>query len=52
MTKNTDMISDVVRDTKTPFRDAMDRRVKVQKHRYERRKIREYMRLADWLEEA
>ena len=48
MTKTLDVISDVIRNTKHPFRQVDDRPVKPKKHRYERRKIKEYLRLGDW----
>jgi hypothetical protein len=51
MTKTIDVITDIIRNTKHPFRKADDRPVKAQKHRYERRKIREYIRLGDWAQE-
>ena len=51
MTKNIDAISEIIRNHKPPFRKADDRPVKAQKHRYERRKIKEYMKLGDWIQE-
>jgi hypothetical protein len=51
MTKTLEFISDVIRNPKHPFRQADDRPAKPQKHRYERRKIKEYIKLADWMEE-
>ena len=36
----------------TAFRQMLDRPLKEHQHRYERRKVREYLRLADWLAEA
>lgn len=51
MTKTLDVISEIVRSAKHPFRKADDRPVKAQKHRYERRKIREFIRLSDWAQE-
>jgi hypothetical protein len=48
MTKSIDVITEVVRNTKHPFRQVDDRPDKPTKHRYERRKIREYLRLGDW----
>jgi hypothetical protein len=48
MTKSTEQIDDVVRNTKHPFRQVADRPEKPQKHRYERRKIREFLRANDW----
>ena len=51
MTKNIDVITDVVRNSKHPFRQANARPNKPTKNRYERRKIREYLRLGDWMQE-
>jgi hypothetical protein len=41
-------ISDAIRDPKHPFRKADSQPRKAMKNRYERRKIREYLHLADW----
>jgi hypothetical protein len=49
MTKTLDVISETIRNSKHPFRKAEDRPKKAQKHRYERRKIKEYLHLGDWL---
>ena len=43
-------IEEIIRNPKHPFRKADDRPVKAQKHRYERRKVKEYIRLGDWVE--
>ena len=51
MTKTIDVITEIIRNPKHPFRKADDRPVKAQKHRYERRKIREFIRLGDWAHE-
>ena len=48
MTKTLDVITEIIRNPKHPFRKADDRPVKAQKHRYERRKVKEYIRLGDW----
>ena len=48
MTKSLDLITEVIRNPKHAFRQADSRPAKPQKHRYERRKIRELMRLGDW----
>jgi hypothetical protein len=48
MTKTLDVITEIIRNPKHPFRKADDRPVKAQKHRYERRKIKEFIRLSDW----
>jgi hypothetical protein len=51
MTRTLDVITEIIRNPKHPFRKADDRPVKAQKHRYERRKIKEFIRLSDWGEE-
>jgi len=51
MTKTLDVISDAVRNPKHPFRKADSRPNKAQKSRYERRKIKEYLHLGDWMNE-
>jgi hypothetical protein len=51
MTKTLDVISDVIRNPKHPFRKVDNRPKKAQKHRYERRKIKEYLQMGDWLSE-
>ena len=48
MSKTLDSISDIIRDPKHTFRKADDRPVKAQKHRYERRKVKGYMKHSDW----
>ena len=48
MTKTLNLIQETVRNTKHPFRQADNRPAKAQKNRYERRKIREFLRLGDW----
>ena len=50
--KTADMMVDFVRTHKNAFRLADQRVRKAQQTRYERRKIRAYLRLGDWLEEA
>ena len=52
MTKTIDAIAEIIRNPKHPFRKADDRPVKAQKHRYERRKIKEYIKLGDWGQES
>jgi hypothetical protein len=49
MTKTLDVITEAIRNSKHPFRKADDRPKKAQKNRYERRKIKEYLHLGDWL---
>lgn len=51
MKKNLDAIHDTIRATNHPFRQTDSRPRKAQKHRYERRKVREFMRLGDWAEQ-
>ncbi len=48
MTKPLDQIDDVIRNSKHPFRQVADRPDKPHKHRYERRKIKEFMRAGEW----
>jgi hypothetical protein len=48
MTKTLDLIHDAIRNTKHAFRQAEQRPAKAQKHRYERRKVKEMIRLNDW----
>lgn len=52
MVKTIDILSDAIRNTKHPFRQVDDRPDKPKKHRYERRKVREYIRLGDWSEQS
>jgi len=51
MTKSIESMTEIVRNAKHPFRKADDMPAKPQKHRYERRKIRSFLRLGDWIEE-
>jgi hypothetical protein len=51
MTKTMDVINEAVKDPKHPFRKIDNQPKKALKHRYERRKIKEYLHLADWLTE-
>ncbi|MCX6902234.1 MAG: hypothetical protein NTW03_01885 [Verrucomicrobia bacterium] len=46
------LFSELVDTSKPHVRQLADRPHKPHRHRYERRKIREYLRLADWTEEA
>ena len=52
MTKFIALISDVLHTTHPPMRQLIYRPHKPQKHRYERRRIREFLRLADRTEET
>ena len=51
MNKTFEIISEAIRNPRHPFRKADNRPKKSQKHRYERRKIKEYLHLADMLVE-
>ena len=51
MTKTLDAITEAIRNPKHPFRKTEHHPAKSQKHRYERRKIREYLHFGDWLAE-
>ena len=48
MTKSLEVITEAVRNPKHPFRKVDNQPKKPLKHRYERRKIREYLHLGDW----
>lgn len=48
MTKPLDHVDEVIRNPKHPFRQVGDRPDKPHKHRYERRKIREFIRAGEW----
>jgi hypothetical protein len=52
MTKTLNLIQETVTNSKHPFRQVDSRPAKPQKSRYERRKIREFLRLGDWTSEA
>jgi hypothetical protein len=52
MTKSVAFIAEVLHVSNPPLRQLTYRPYKPQKHRYERRKIREFLRLADWMEET
>ncbi len=51
MMKTMKVISEAIRDPKHPFRKADNQPKKAQKNRYERRNIKEYLHLGDWLTE-
>lgn len=51
MIKTLDFITETIRSNH-PFRKVADRPQKEQKHRYERRKVREFIKLGDWRPEA
>lgn len=49
MTKSMiETITEAIRDTKHPFRKTDSQPKKAMKNRHERRKIKEYLHLADW----
>ena len=48
MTKTLEAISETIRDPKHPFRKTDDQPRKPLKHRYERRKIKEFLHMGDW----
>ena len=50
--KTADTMVDFVRTHKNAFRLADQRISKVNQSRYERRKVREFLRLGDWLADA
>ncbi len=52
MIKTQDLITDAIRNPKHPFRQVEAQPDKAHKSRYERRKIREYLRLGDWTPES
>jgi hypothetical protein len=49
MTKSLEVITEAVNNPKPPFRKVDSQPKKPLKHRYERRKIKEYLHLADWM---
>ncbi len=49
MTKSIEYMTESVRCTKLAFRKTDHQPRKPLKHRYERRKIREFLHLGDWL---
>ncbi len=48
MTKSLNNIREAILNSKHPFRPVGDRPEKSQKHRYERRKVKSYIRIVDW----
>ena len=50
MPKPIDSLSDIIRNPRPPFRKAEDRPMKAQRHRYERRKIKGFIKLGDWVD--
>ena len=48
MMKSMDVFSEAIRSNRNPFRNLADRPAKPQKHRYERRKVKQYIHVGDW----
>ncbi len=48
MTKSLEVLREAVRNSKFVFRKADNQPRKPLRHRYERRKIREFLHLGDW----
>jgi hypothetical protein len=51
MTKTLDVLTEALRNPKNTLRKVENRPKKAQKHRYERRKINEFIRLGAWAQE-
>ena len=51
MMKTLEVISEAVRNPKHPFRKTEHQPKKALKNRYERRKIKEFLHMRDWLAE-
>ena len=51
MTKSLKTIGEAIRDPGHPFLKIQHQPKKERQHRYERRKVREYLHLEDWLTE-
>lgn len=51
MMRTLDTIGEAIRNSKHTFRKTQHQPKKALKHRYERRKIKEYLHLGDWLAE-
>ncbi|HZF00758.1 MAG TPA: hypothetical protein VE344_02580 [Methylomirabilota bacterium] len=51
MMKTLEVMSETIRNPKHPFRKTEHLPKKPQKNRYERRKIKEFLHLGDWLSE-
>lgn len=52
MRKTLDLAAQNIHGAQHLFRNTASRPHKEQKHRYERRKVKECLRLADWADEA
>jgi hypothetical protein len=51
MMKTLEFMGEAIRNPKHPFRKTQNHSKKAQKNRYERRKIKEYLHLGDFLAE-
>lgn len=51
MMKTIEVMDEAIRNPKHPFRKAQQHSKKSLKKRHERRKIREYLQLGDWMAE-
>jgi hypothetical protein len=49
MTKSLEVINETIHNPKHPFRKVDNQPKKPQKHRYERRKIKGYLHLSEWV---
>ncbi|MDB6016397.1 MAG: hypothetical protein JWR19_886 [Pedosphaera sp.] len=49
MIKTLEVITEAIRNSKHPFRKADSHPKKAHKNRYERRKIKEYLHLGEWV---
>ena len=49
MTKSLEVMTEAIRNPKHPFRKVDNQPKKPRKHRYERRKIKEYLHLGEWV---
>ena len=52
MIKTLELITEAVVNPKNAFRQLTNRPKKAEKHRYERRKVREILKLGDWEEQG
>ena len=52
MIKTLELITEAVANPKNAFRQLTNRPKKAEKHRYERRKVREILKLSDWDEQG
>ncbi len=52
MSKSLEAITEAIQDPKHPFHQVDDRPDKAHKNRYERRKVKEYIKLGDWEPQA